>query len=147
MPVRIRTPEYYVKQKARRDSASEEEKERVRQVKRDWKAKNRDRIREQDRAWEKENPEKVKCKSLRKHFGITLEQYTAILIGQGGGCAICGTTEPGGQSKGYFHVDHDHKTDRVRGLLCLRCNLGLGSFKDEPERLEAAARYLRKING
>jgi len=57
-------------------------------------------------------------------------------------CAICDASEPGGQ--GDFHVDHDHATGKVRGLLCSRCNTSLGLYRDSPERLRRAADYLAR---
>jgi hypothetical protein len=73
-------------------------------------------------------------------YGITSEQYAALLEQQGDRCAICRTDTPGG--KGGWHVDHDHAIGRVRGLLCHYCNLALGNFKDDPTRLRAALEYL-----
>ncbi len=78
---------------------------------------------------------------LKRH-GLTLEDFERMSITQGGKCAICGTTTPGGNGK-HLAVDHDHITGEVRALLCGHCNQGLGHFKDNPNRLEAAARYLR----
>jgi len=72
--------------------------------------------------------------------GFTHEQYVALLEAQDGRCAICRTDTPGG--KGGFHLDHDHATGAVRGLLCTNCNMGLGRFADDPARLRAAAEYL-----
>lgn len=80
---------------------------------------------------------------LRK-FGITVGDYERMLSEQGGGCAICESREPGG--RGTFHVDHCHESNVVRGLLCTRCNVGLGMFKDDPERLESAMKYLFKYD-
>jgi hypothetical protein len=54
-------------------------------------------------------------------------------------CVICGVEEP-------LVVDHDHKTGRVRGMLCNHCNRGLGHFRDDPELLEFAAQYLREMS-
>jgi hypothetical protein len=65
-----------------------------------------------------------------------------MLDEQEGCCAICGDDEPGGRH-GTWHVDHNHVTGKNRKLLCHCCNTGLGSFKDDPERLEKAAAYLR----
>ena len=87
---------------------------------------------------------------LQSLYGLTIERYGEILEEQGGGCAICGTTDPVGRratrtdEQIYFHVDHDHETGLVRGLLCMECNTGLGKFRDEPERLLNALRYLAR---
>jgi hypothetical protein len=72
---------------------------------------------------------------LRKHFGISLEQYNIMVEDQGGRCAICG-------EESQLHVDHDHETTEVRGLLCNNCNNGLGRFLDRPDLLRKAAEYL-----
>ena len=86
---------------------------------------------------------------------MTPEDYDAVLQAQGGACAICGTTTPG---RNHFAIDHDHSCcpprsgkgwsrccgKCIRGLLCDRCNLGLGFFADSPESLRAAADYLER---
>jgi Recombination endonuclease VII len=79
---------------------------------------------------------------LKYRYDLTLDDYDRMLAEQGGRCAICGTTKPG--SGGELHVDHDHLTFRVRGLLCGACNPGIGHFKHDPDLLMAAARYLIK---
>ena len=61
-----------------------------------------------------------------------VEDYKRILSEQGGRCAVCGTDKPGGH--GSFHVDHDHETSAVRGLLCGKCNMGLGLLGDNPKQ-------------
>jgi len=75
---------------------------------------------------------------------MTPEQYDAMLVAQGGGCAICGTKEPG-RKKGVFAVDHDHITGKVRALLCTNCNIGIGNLGDDPVRLRTAADYLESF--
>jgi len=84
-------------------------------------------------------------RTLYRH-GMTVGQYDEILSVQGGGCAICGTTDPGGQN-GRFCVDHDHSTGRIRGLLCNMCNWGLGQFRDDVELMTSAIRYLEGTRG
>lgn len=98
----------------------------------------------------KSDPELKKKRDLyfRKHrlehkFGITLEQYDSMLKDQDFGCAICGTTDFGKRRK-YFHVDHNHKTGKVRGLLCNNCNAMLGMAKDDSNILESGIKYLKK---
>jgi len=86
-------------------------------------------------------------KKIRKHillreYGLTQEGFYKLLASQKGRCAICKTRNPKG--KGTWHVDHDHETREVRGLLCHNCNTGLGRFEDSPETLEAAVKYLKR---
>lgn len=77
---------------------------------------------------------------LRRSYGITVEQYESMLAAQGGVCAICG----GPQTGKNWHVDHDHETGEVRGILCHGCNHALGGARDNPDTLIAAAKYLWK---
>ena len=86
------------------------------------------------------NPEAARRCQLKKDFGLTVEEYNKMLEVQNGVCAICGNTDPAGRQ---LAVDHDHDTGDNRGLLCGVCNPGIGYFRDDPELLEAAARYLR----
>ena len=83
---------------------------------------------------------------LTKTYGITQSTVEKMLESQGGRCAICPKTEPGGK-QGKWHVDHDHKTGKVRGLLCAGCNLALGVFKDDKEMLKNAIKYLETWEG
>lgn len=78
-----------------------------------------------------------------KRYGVTPEMYAEMVKRQGGRCAICGTDQPtrSGRSR-QWHVDHNHETGKVRGLLCESCNHGLGRFRDSVFRLESAIRYL-----
>jgi len=79
---------------------------------------------------------------LRRYYGITLEDYEKLLAKQGGGCAICGKME----DLHAMPVDHCHKTNKFRGVLCHWCNKGLGQFFDSPETLRKAAAYLDRTN-
>ena len=79
---------------------------------------------------------------LKKKFGITESQFESLLAGQNGKCKICGRSDSG--RLGSFSVDHDHITGEIRGLLCYRCNVGLGHFGDSPVILRKAAAYLSK---
>lgn len=78
---------------------------------------------------------------LKNSFGITIDDYESILSGQKGQCCIC-KVEP--EKSKMLSVDHCHKTGRVRGLLCSKCNCGLGQFNDDAKLLEKAIEYLRK---
>jgi len=83
----------------------------------------------------------VRRAKLKRVYGLTVEQYDALLASQDGRCAICKRMSPDGRR---LHVDHDHQTRRVRGLLCHDCNRGLGIFKDSADLLAAALDYIRK---
>jgi hypothetical protein len=103
-------------------------------------------IAEYKRTYRKNNKEKVAVQfrriSLRKNYGLTLEQYNEMLEVQGGRCAICGVLQT--EVKMTFRVDHDHTTGKVRGLLCHKCNVSLGLMNDNPEILQNAIKYLDK---
>ena len=79
---------------------------------------------------------------MKKYYNLTIEDYQNKLTNQLSGCSICGNTiMEMGKS---LNVDHDHKTGKVRELLCHNCNIGLGNFKDNPELLLKSFLYLIK---
>jgi len=82
--------------------------------------------------------------NLRANYGLSEEDYLKMEAAIGGLCPICTQPpQPHGKYKHrFFAVDHDHTTGKVRGLLCGRCNAGLGQFADSTERLAGAIRYL-----
>lgn len=80
---------------------------------------------------------------LRQNYGITLDDRNNMIAEQGGKCAICKNDLSEGR---HVHVDHDHITEKVRGILCSNCNIGLGNFKDNPTTLFLAIEYLKKHN-
>lgn len=106
-----------------------------------------------DARYRAENKDKIKAKNARRagvtsrwynlsgKYGLTEDDYAKILIVQGGRCAICRTDKPLGRG-GNFHVDHDHATGKVRGLLCHHCNTGIGGLRDSLVLLRAAITYL-----
>jgi hypothetical protein len=135
---RLKNPEK-AREHARRSREKNREKVLARQ--RIWREANRERSAQKSRTWYEANRDRVRARSRFKTFGVTAEQYQALLDRQGNRCAICRTTEPG---KGEcFAVDHDHATGLIRGLLCVHCNVGLGHFRDDTDLLELAVAYLR----
>jgi hypothetical protein len=108
--------------------------ERIKEVKRKWRAKHAARMPEMSRRW-----------AIRK-YGIEVDDYDRMYVGQNGVCAICRQPEREtlkGQLK-RLSIDHCHQTGIVRGLLCGSCNAMLGRASDDPARLRAAADYLEK---
>jgi hypothetical protein len=121
--------------------------------KKSWYLQNREAVIEKVKQWQRENPDRLgetrrayrathkaefREGHLQRTFGISQADYDAMLAAQGGGCAICGK-RPG---KTALHVDHDHETGLVRGLLCVGCNNALGQFRDDLELLARASTYL-----
>lgn len=83
----------------------------------------------------------VKDRTLRRLYGITLEQYERMLTAQDGVCAICHMPETTKFGQ-HLAVDHDHATGKIRALLCMRCNTTLGVLRDNPELAERLLEYL-----
>jgi len=81
--------------------------------------------------------------ALKVSYGITPEDYARMFKAQRGRCAICRSKDSGQRSKRHLCVDHDHKTGKVRGLLCHRCNRGLGLLNDSLNCLGKATEYLK----
>ena len=94
--------------------------------------------REYERAARRANPRRYRGYELKKHYGITSDEYERRVLEQGGKCAIC----LGPPTDQGLCVDHVHGSKRIRGLLCTRCNAGIGMFLDDPARLSAAIVYL-----
>lgn len=95
--------------------------------------------------WAGDNVSKRRDYHLRTTFGITLEQYDAMLLEQGGGCAICKQLPKEGRKA--HAVDHDHKTGEIYGILCNHCNYRLVGKIRDPDLFVNAAEFLRKGTG
>lgn len=89
------------------------------------------------------NVESLGLTVVMARFGLSHVDYYSILAGQNGRCLICASDSPG---KGHkrFLVDHDHATGKLRGLLCTYCNTGIGMFRDRPDLMLAAIKYLNE---
>jgi hypothetical protein len=111
--------------------------------------------------WAIENPVRyaeihrgVAFRHRLKKFGLTVEQYDAMLAAQGNCCAICRTDDPGIKQgakrrleNGWpivWNIDHDHETGEVRGLLCRGCNIALGAVRENATTLAAMIKYVNK---
>lgn len=93
------------------------------------------------KGWRAANPGRHREHSVKSLYGLSAEAYHALLTAQKSVCAICQRPPMG---RGELHVDHDHTTGVVRGLLCQKCNQGLGQLDDSPERLRQALAYLAR---
>lgn len=105
-----------------------------------WKA-----VQDRSNAKRSADPDALRRKreaAARRMYGIEPAELEALERKQGGVCAICGGPPNGPGSR--LHVDHDHESGRIRGLLCGRCNTMLGMCKDDSNVLRAAVRYLNR---
>lgn len=119
----------------------------------DWNKRNKNVCRGATRRWREKFPEKVLAQNkdrarLKKNwqlkkYGLTLDEWEAVLKSQGGVCAICKSSDPA--SLGW-NTDHSHMTGRFRGILCSSCNWLLGNAKDNIEVLKEAIKYLERAN-
>lgn len=108
-----------------------------------WLNDNRDKRRAAEKKWIESNPDYNRNKRLRS-YGLTQEDYDAMLASQEHRCAVC---EEELVDTKTTHIDHCHETDKVRGLLCLSCNTAAGRLGDCPDRVQALADYLRLHQG
>ncbi len=112
----------------------------------EWVQKNREKVNASNRKRYNSLSLEEKTNRNRKQqislYGLTVEQYDAILIEQNYVCAICGKPEKSSLKK-VLSIDHDHTNGKVRGLLCDTCNTGLGYFYDNISILYNAIEYLK----
>lgn len=106
-----------------------------------WHKENKDSVSQQKKQYYADNPEAKQRKMFRdriNRYGLSESEYNDLIDSQASLCAIC--QEP----VSYYgaHIDHCHSTNRVRGLLCGKCNRGLGMFNDNTELLNKAKEYL-----
>jgi hypothetical protein len=147
-------------------------RETINKKRRIYQATHKDRVAARYKAWRQANPEKTgkysqrlrekiaagdteklrasqrkyrvanRDKTFLRLYGIDQQQWNELFEAQGKRCAICKTEEGG--PKGFFHTDHCHTTNKVRGILCHKCNLMLGLAKDSVYVLTTAIAYLTK---
>lgn len=103
-------------------------------------------MREYMKKWREANPDRAIDNEMKKRYGISLNDYNSMFDEQNGACAICHNEETRvdhwNKMVSRLAVDHDHKTGKVRGLLCHSCNNSLGHMHDDPSRMMQAAIYL-----
>lgn len=130
-----------------------------REYNRKWKQKNRQRVADSMKKWRQKNREKINAYQrqnrhkyrtyhrrfwLNRKYGIALGDFNAMLLAQGMLCALCRKSCATGEA---LCVDHSHETGKVRGLLCRKCNTGIGLFYEDPRLLRRAEAYIYKHHG
>jgi hypothetical protein len=113
-----------------------------------WYAANREYDKQRRAEWYAANIEHRRAitrnSTYKRKYGLTIAEYDAMVVAQGGRCAICGADNPRGV--GRWPVDHCSKTGKVRRLLCNGCNPGLGFFKHDVDLLQRAIDYLKEFS-
>ena len=123
-------------------------KEEIKEYSKRWYVKNRDRERQKRREYYKIYwPEKGRIKFWNRLYGLTKEDFDKILKKQNKRCAICGAEKSNETTGGVLSIDHNKSTRKIRGLLCHKCNMGIGCFKDDPLLLLKATKYLLETDG
>lgn len=94
--------------------------------------------------WRDNNPDKQHANEIKRRYGLSLEDYNALLVKQNMCCALCDVQHDTSKKRGRLYVDHDHETGKVRALLCHNHNVMLGHAEDSIETLEKAIKYLKQ---
>jgi len=139
----------YAERRKKRYAEDADYRERTRAYNHAWYVANRERVKADRRRKRAEDPDCNRKQRdyyarsqgrtwLKYYYGISVEEYDALLARQNGKCAIC-REKPEGQT---LCVDHCHATGKIRGLLCRSCNVGLGNYRDDPRLMRAAIVYL-----
>lgn len=104
-----------------------------------WDSLNTEKSKERRKRYIKSG--NARAGRLTRRYGVSIKEYSEILASQNNVCAICSSLEPKGRYSS-FNIDHDHKTGKVRGLLCSNCNMGIGSFREDVEVIKKVISYL-----
>ena len=110
-----------------------------RQQMKEYREANKDAIRKRQTAWAKDNPDRVASHQRKTKYGVTEEMYTELVTKNKHQCQIC-------NNETKLVVDHCHDTGTIRGVLCRACNLALGHFKDDINRLTNALKYIKSTS-
>lgn len=104
--------------------------------------KDRSKYLSSQRNYYHKDKDSYKWRNIKNTFGLSREDFFNILEKQDNKCALC--NKPFGDfSSRILHIDHDHETNKVRGLLCMPCNVGLGMLGDNEEGLSKALKYVK----
>jgi hypothetical protein len=156
-----RTPEFFSPHAQMSDGLQPRCRECCRAQQKLYNLAHPEKKKERDKKYAEDHPDSHRVASLRysqsekgkknqvknwleNKYGLTEEQYQELWNRQNGLCAICRKPE---ETTERLHLDHDHETKRVRGLLCGKCNRGLGMFDDAEVLLQKAIEYLRSVDG
>ena len=124
----------------RRRAYREQNRERLNATRNAYRKRRVEHVRKVQKAWREKNPDRwlfLRRTAYLRKYGLTVKAYEALLELQGGKCAACLRIHAR-----KLHVDHDHETGAIRGLLCVHCNVALGQLEDNPARVLALLKYI-----
>jgi hypothetical protein len=117
----------------------------MKELQKNHQMENGEKLKERSRDFYQKNRTRAlletRVRKLKREYQLTLEEFAVMEKAQGGRCLICNNPPPEGKN---LYVDHCHTTGKVRGLLCMKCNAGLGMFRDNLELLKSAMGYLTR---
>lgn len=138
----LATIEFFYKRSDSKDGLRNECKKCQDKRNKKYREKNKEKMREQQKKYYRKNPKRFKNSRIKYEFGITLKEYNQMLEEQDGRCGICRIHYS--KLKKFLCIDHDHKTSKIRDLLCDHCNFMLGfieKYKKDPNKWD---NYLKK---
>lgn len=142
---------YYQKHKKRLKLLRKEydriNSEHIKKLRRKRYKQDPEKYKERSRKYQKSHIQEKKEYDLKRKFGITQEEYNKILKDQNSVCFLCLNVETRKHKNTItqrLSIDHDHKTGKIRGLLCNNCNRGIGLLQDNSEILKRAVFYLER---
>jgi hypothetical protein len=136
---KIRTEQIILAEKAYK----KKHKEKIKEQMKEWRAKNKESITEYNKEWKTKQPNYHTNRHLQLSYGISLDEYNNLLKTQDYKCLGCGV-HSNDALRGKLFVDHCHNTNKVRGLLCQKCNTALGMVDDNIDTLTSLIHYLNR---
>lgn len=132
---------YYVNHKSQRAAYGKTyrraNKKKIAERNKAWRLRNRERLRKYQREWQRRHKGRTHWYATKNRYGVTEKDFNAMFSEQAGVCAICAKPDTTRLS-----IDHCHKAQRVRGLLCRKCNLSIGHIHDSTEMIFRMLNYL-----
>ena len=143
--------EYMIKWRLNHPAQVKEYESRYKEMRHQYRLNHREKYKNYNKEYRKKNAEKLRQynkihsedsrnNTLKRKYGITTKEYDTMLLYQNGQCASCKASQK--DFKRRFHVDHNHFTGDIRGLLCVNCNHLVGLFEKNPDYFENVKKYL-----
>ena len=129
------------KKPSRYSLLSPRQKARMSESSRLYRSKHKAHIKVFNKRYRLEHKEAIRLQRMEKRYGLSKSDYEKLLLKQGGACAICRGTKWEGSGP---HIDHDHASGNVRGILCTRCNTALGQIHDSLATARGLVEYLEQ---